>query len=74
MQKAARYAQMATLAQQLRHVLMRVPHGHGDHSDRCRMANDGLAPSAPDQCQCHVAEIRAVLAQSSMLTEPEKER
>ncbi|MEG3637759.1 hypothetical protein [Magnetococcus sp. PR-3] len=51
--------------QQLRKVLLQVPHGPGDHSDLCRMHNQGLAPKEDDHCHCHVGAIRQILAQTA---------
>lgn len=48
-------------ARTLRHLLIRVPHGSGDHTDLCRMANEGLPPTDPELCRCHVALVRNAL-------------
>lgn len=47
--------------QRLRQVLRRIPHGHGDHTDLCRMENEGLPPSDDAHCHCHVAMVRRSL-------------
>ncbi|MBF0342315.1 MAG: hypothetical protein HQL95_15325 [Magnetococcales bacterium] len=46
----------------LRQVLRKVPHGGGDHTDFCRMENEGLPPREDSLCHCHVALIRRALA------------
>lgn len=51
------------MAHALRKVLQSVPHGMGDHTDLCRMSNEGVAPADDLQCRCHVARIRAALRQ-----------
>ncbi|MBF0629047.1 MAG: hypothetical protein HQL91_12590 [Magnetococcales bacterium] len=49
--------------QVLRQVLRRVPHGRGDHTDFCRMENEGLPPPNDEACRCHVAMVRKCLKQ-----------
>ncbi|MBF0613893.1 MAG: hypothetical protein G8237_12575 [Magnetococcales bacterium] len=45
----------------LRQVLRRIPHGRGDHTDFCRMENEGLPPADDARCHCHVSWIRKSL-------------
>ncbi|MBF0437988.1 MAG: hypothetical protein HQL93_02590 [Magnetococcales bacterium] len=55
-------AQAQAHVRALQQVLSRIPHGRGDHTDLCRMANEGMPPVDNDHCQCHVALIRKALA------------
>ncbi|MBF0272077.1 MAG: hypothetical protein HQL98_08455 [Magnetococcales bacterium] len=48
----------------LRQVLRCIPHGRGDHTDFCRMENEGLPPVDDAHCCCHVAMIRKYLKRS----------
>ncbi|MBF0161519.1 MAG: hypothetical protein HQL88_04450 [Magnetococcales bacterium] len=50
-------------AEALRRVLLSVPHGTGDHTDLCRMHNEGISPRDEQQCRCHVGRICAALRQ-----------
>ncbi|MBF0140305.1 MAG: hypothetical protein HQL74_08490 [Magnetococcales bacterium] len=43
-------------------ALIKVPCGTGDHTDLCRMHNNGLPPLDNDRCHCHVGPVRAALA------------
>lgn len=45
----------------LRKVLSGVPHSTGDHSDLCRMHNDGRAPRDETKCLCHVGKVKEAL-------------
>lgn len=54
-------AQVENEVKELRNLLQHVPHGRGDHTDFCRMANDGLPPEQNEHCRCHVAMIRKTL-------------
>ncbi|ABK44867.1 hypothetical protein Mmc1_2367 [Magnetococcus marinus MC-1] len=49
--------------EQLRKTLLQIPHGNGDHSDYCRMQNNGLAPKQGEHCHCHVKAIQETLQQ-----------
>lgn len=49
------------MAYALRQVLLRVPHGTGDHTDLCRMQNEGLPPMDDKKCHCHVGRVRAAI-------------
>ncbi|MBF0182252.1 MAG: hypothetical protein HQM03_19730 [Magnetococcales bacterium] len=49
---------------ELRELLRRIPHSLGDHTDLCRMANDGLPPRENERCRCHVAPILQALKES----------
>ena len=49
------------MANDLRQVLSSVPHGTGDHTDLCRMHNEGRSPRREQQCHCHVGRILAAL-------------
>ena len=61
-QQAVERAEKAEkMAFALRQVLLRVPHGTGDHTDLCRMQNEGMAPMDDQNCRCHVGRIRAVI-------------
>ncbi|MEO5340749.1 MAG: hypothetical protein H7837_09595 [Magnetococcus sp. MYC-9] len=54
------------MAQALRRVLQSVPHGTGDHTDLCRLHNEGIAPDDEQKCRCHVGRVRAALRQWRM--------
>ncbi|MBF0584090.1 MAG: hypothetical protein HQL80_07645 [Magnetococcales bacterium] len=56
--EAEKYQRMA---QALREVLLSVPHGMGDHTDLCRLQNEGVAPADDRHCHCHVGRVRAAL-------------
>lgn len=56
-------AQARQMAQALRQVLLSVPHGTGDHTDFCRLHNEGISPSEEDKCRCHVGRVCAALRQ-----------
>lgn len=43
-------------------ALLKVPCGTGDHTDLCRMHNDGLPPLDNERCHCHVGLVRVALA------------
>ena len=61
-QQAVERAEKAEqMALALRQVLLRVPHGTGDHTDLCRMQNEGMAPMDDQNCRCHVGRIRTVI-------------
>ncbi len=49
------------MAMALRQVLQSVPHGTGDHTDLCRMQNEGISPADEEKCRCHVGRVCAVL-------------
>lgn len=57
----ARMEKAEHTARALRQVLMRVPHGTGDHTDLCRMQNEGLPPMKEQNCHCHVGQVRAAI-------------
>ncbi|MEO5363140.1 MAG: hypothetical protein H7838_05900 [Magnetococcus sp. DMHC-8] len=57
----ARAVAAERMAQALRQVLMSVPHGTGDHTDLCRLHNDGISPADEQKCRCHVGRICAAL-------------
>ncbi|MBF0461580.1 MAG: hypothetical protein HQL87_09305 [Magnetococcales bacterium] len=59
----AQAAASRQMAEALRQVLQLVPHGMGDHTDLCRMQNEGRAPVEEQNCQCHVGRVCAVLRQ-----------
>ncbi|MBF0172553.1 MAG: hypothetical protein HQL83_03790 [Magnetococcales bacterium] len=42
-------------------ALIKVPRGMGDHTDLCRMHNQGLPPADDHLCRCHVGPVRAAL-------------
>lgn len=48
--------------ERLYQALVRVPCGTGDHTDLCRMHNQGLPPLDHDRCRCHVGIVRTALA------------
>jgi hypothetical protein len=54
-------AQAQQMARALRQILASVPHGTGDHTDLCRMQNEGISPSDEAKCQCHVGRVCAAL-------------
>ena len=45
----------------LRQALRRVPRGMGDHTDLCRMENNGTPPRTIRDCRCHVGPVRQAL-------------
>ncbi|MEO5345329.1 MAG: hypothetical protein H7834_02985 [Magnetococcus sp. YQC-9] len=47
--------------QLMRQVLRSIPHGQGDHTDFCRMENEGLPPVDDAHCRCYVAAVRKAL-------------
>ncbi|HIJ83289.1 MAG: hypothetical protein HW380_3326 [Magnetococcales bacterium] len=51
-------------------ALIKVPCGTGDHTDLCRMHNQGLPPLDNDQCRCHVGAVRIALANYRSWKEP----
>lgn len=62
-QSATRAEKAEHAARALRQELLLVPHGTGDHTDLCRMQNDGSAPMAEKNCRCHVGRVRAAIRQ-----------
>ncbi|MBF0125084.1 MAG: hypothetical protein HQL60_07095 [Magnetococcales bacterium] len=42
-------------------ILLRVPHGQGDHTDHCRFYNGGLPPTGQQRCHCHVSLVQKAL-------------
>ncbi|MBF0163207.1 MAG: hypothetical protein HQL97_09990 [Magnetococcales bacterium] len=56
-----RLARAEAEVQLLRQVLRSIPHGRGDHTDFCRMENEGLPPVDEAHCRCYVAAIRKAL-------------
>ncbi|MBF0160411.1 MAG: hypothetical protein HQL58_12915 [Magnetococcales bacterium] len=42
-------------------ILLRVPHGQGDHTDYCRFQNGGLPPTGQQPCHCHVSLVQRAL-------------
>lgn len=57
----ARAEKAEKVAHALRHALLQVPHGTGDHTDLCRMHNEGLPPMQDEHCHCHVGKVRAAI-------------
>lgn len=53
-------------SQELLHLLyqalLKVPRGMGDHTDLCRMKNNGLPPTQDTACQCHVGPVRKAIS------------
>ncbi|MBF0447513.1 MAG: hypothetical protein HQL67_04865 [Magnetococcales bacterium] len=62
MSEAEKIAELEQRCAAYRDVLLRVPHSRGDHSDLCRMKNEGQPPPTADQCHCHVGLVSAALS------------
>ena len=60
-QALARAEKAELIARNLRQVLLKVPHGTGDHTDLCRMQNEGLPPMDDHKCRCHVGRVRMAI-------------
>jgi hypothetical protein len=61
MSDAEKIAELESLCDSYRHLLLKIPHSRGDHSDRCRMESGGEAPMDMENCHCHVGLVRSML-------------
>jgi hypothetical protein len=54
-------AKLEAQCESYREALSKVPHSRGDHTDLCRMNNDGQVPKDAESCCCHVGKVTAAL-------------